>query len=314
MTAVELARETVKILYGSRHARKEQAEYFRNLGSLSPSIAAMEARSGSEGSAEAPIFIFSAGWRSGSTMVQRLLMSGRDTLIWGEAYDRCSIIQRLTETAFAHSDRWPNQSYLRQPASLDTLSGEWVANLYPPPDALKQSYRAFIETLLAVPARALGAERWGFKEVRLGINEARFLRWIFPQAKFLLVYRNPYDAYLSYKSFQPAKNWYVRWPDQPAFTTAAFARHWRRLTEDFVANAEDVGGLLVKYEDLVSGLLSLDALAEYCGLSIDRNVLNVRLGGSDKAASRQTRLSRLERFIIRHYTGSAARHLGYGPK
>lgn len=41
----------------------------------------------------APIFLLSAGWRSGSTLLQRLIMSDARVLIWGEPYDECGLVQ-----------------------------------------------------------------------------------------------------------------------------------------------------------------------------------------------------------------------------
>ncbi|MBS3805308.1 MAG: sulfotransferase [Oleiphilaceae bacterium] len=278
---------------------------------MTSSIAAIEAGAENTGSSEKPIFVFSAGWRSGSTLLQRLLMSGNDTLIWGEAYDRACIIQRLTETVFAHSETWPDREYLRQPTSLHRLSSKWVANLYPPRAALKLGYRALLENMFVVPAREVGARRWGFKEVRLGVNEAEFLHWLFPNARFLFIYRNPFDAYQSYKNFQPAKNWYVRWPDKTAFTTAKFAKHWRELASDFVKNASNVDGMLVKYEDLIDGRVNLDVLADYCELDIDKSILEVRLGGMNKAGCGVSSLTGIERLIISRCTAPTACQLGY---
>ena len=35
-----------------------------------------------------PVFVFSAGWRSGSTMLQRMIMENNpELLIWGEPFD-----------------------------------------------------------------------------------------------------------------------------------------------------------------------------------------------------------------------------------
>ena len=56
---------------------------------------------------EQPIFVLSAGWRSGSTLVQRLLMSDHNTLVWGEVYDRSNIVQNLTKSILPFSESWP---------------------------------------------------------------------------------------------------------------------------------------------------------------------------------------------------------------
>ena len=41
---------------------------------------------------EQPVFVLSAGWRSGSTLLQRMIMeNNRDLLMWGEPFPHCNI-------------------------------------------------------------------------------------------------------------------------------------------------------------------------------------------------------------------------------
>lgn len=44
---------------------------------------------------EEPIFLMAAGWRTGSTLLQRLIMSDSRVLMWGEPYHECGLIQNL---------------------------------------------------------------------------------------------------------------------------------------------------------------------------------------------------------------------------
>jgi hypothetical protein len=134
--------------------------------------------------------------------------------------------------------------------------------------------------------------------VRLGVNDAQFLRWLYPKAKFLFVYRNPYDAYCSYRSVSNARDWYSRWPSAPAFTPAAFGRHWQRLALDFQKNADSVNGLIVKYEDLISGKLEVTVLSDFCGIDIDKSILDVRVGGRAATASALAASPMIQREII----------------
>src|SRR5262245_48832244 len=48
-------------------------------------------------STEKPIFILSAGWRSGSTLVQRCVMSGGEAMIWGEPYGPFGLFDALAD-------------------------------------------------------------------------------------------------------------------------------------------------------------------------------------------------------------------------
>ena len=38
-----------------------------------------------------PVFILSAGWGAGSTLLQRLIMSSGEVLVWGEPFDQAAI-------------------------------------------------------------------------------------------------------------------------------------------------------------------------------------------------------------------------------
>src|SRR6185312_12863121 len=45
-----------------------------------------------------PIFLLSAGWRSGSTLLQRMIMEkNHDILMWGEPFDHASIFDRMLD-------------------------------------------------------------------------------------------------------------------------------------------------------------------------------------------------------------------------
>jgi hypothetical protein len=134
----------------------------------------------------------------------------------GEPYDECGIIQALAGTVTAFRSGWPPQEYYYRGARPDEMTGDWIANLFPAPAALKRGHRALLDAAFAEPARLAGAPRWGIKEVRLTAEHAHYLRWLYPSAKFVLLYRNPLDAYQSYCRY--GRNWYDTWPDRPVFT------------------------------------------------------------------------------------------------
>lgn len=259
---------------------------------------------------EQPIFVLSAGWRSGSTLVQRLLMSDHNTLVWGEVYDRSNIVQNLTKSILPFSESWPPEAYLRQISNPDTLSEHWVANLYPSLATLRRSYSTLLKTLLADSAKELGAMRWGMKEVRFGMDEAAFLRWVFPKCKIVFVYRNPYDAYISYKKYSPALSWYASWPSSMASTPAAFGRHWKEKIQGFLKSATALDAHIVQYERLVSEPDVARELGEYCELNIDVTTLQTKVGSG--RAERE--LGMIELTLLRLTVGSQASMLGYnGP-
>lgn len=286
---------TARALHEADMAKAE--DYANSLAQLKKLIPETEK---SEADSESPIFLFSAGWRSGSTLLQRIICSSDEVLIWGEIYDRCNIIQTLAKSALPFNDNWPNPNYIKQPQNLSELSGNWLANLYPPVSSLKTSYQHFLLELLCEPAKSLGAKRWGMKEVRFGLQEALFLHWLFPNAKFLFIHRDLKSAYTSYKKFSPAMNWYRSWPNQTAFTAYSFAKHRAQLLLQFESAAKLTGGLIIDYQKLTSGDYDFDQLDNYCELKVDRNVISNKVGsGAQKATKSASRkISSLEELLL----------------
>jgi len=257
---------------------------------------------------DAPIFLLSAGWRSGSTMLQRLLMSDPGVLIWGEPYDECGLVQALAGSSTAFRPGWPPPEYFYDGRPSEKLSGEWIANLFPALEDWRLAQRALVDTLFAEPARRAGARRWGIKEVRLTSEHAFYLRWLFPNAKFLLLYRHPLDAYRSYCSF--GRSWYDTFPDRPMFTPRAFGAHWRWLMQGFLDDCDELKGMLIKYEELAAGAMPLDAIDGYLGIATDHAVMSRKVRGNAQAGDKG-HVNALERWLLRREVGATAARLGY---
>lgn len=257
-----------------------------------------------------PVFLLSAGWRSGSTLLQRLVMSGSEVMMWGEPYPHCDYIRNLAQSlSVFRGDQPPDQFFIKPAAEAmagDIPIDKWIACLYPDPGDLIRAHRAFFRTLYAAPALERGYRRWGLKEVVLGAEHAAYLKWLFPGARFLFLYRDPYAAYRSYRSFG---DWYFRWPTDPVFTAARFGWVWRKLVEGFLANQAATGGILVKYEDLVQGKVLLQQLSDYVETPMRPEVLDSRVTGR-KAASLDP-IPRLELWQLRRSVEPLARTLGY---
>ncbi|MGB3243743.1 MAG: sulfotransferase [Sulfitobacter sp.] len=272
----------LKSLIGTRVARRQRIQTRALVKAPLYGLAALAKRTPPAASDDSPIFIFSAGWRSGSTLLQRLLCSNHATLIWGEPYDLCGIIQTLSRLPRPVTQDWPPEEYFISEHDPDNLTASWIANLYPSLPDFREALKAMLCRMFSDPANARGAERWGLKEVRFGLEEAVFLQWLFPNAKFLMIHRDVEDAFRSYQSFSPSMNWYATWPSRPAFTPFAFARHRQRLLKQFPEIARQTGGLIISYEELTQGTADLNEIAQYCGVDIDPSILKTRVQGRKK--------------------------------
>jgi Sulfotransferase family len=298
---------------GTSYARKRHAREKQLNPTVEAAIQAIQRRfpdikSDCESS---PIFIFSAGWRSGSTLLQRLIMSSGKVIIWGEPYSYSGLIDHLSAPLKAITDKYPRSNWLignRNKTNPSDLADKWVANLYPDINYLHESHLNFLRNLFERSARENGLERWGIKEVRLTIDHAIYLNWLFPKAKFIFLYRNPYKAYQSYYG----SYWYTEWPLKPVYTPRQFGEHWKSLVEGYFAGYQKVNGMLVKYEDLCNGNLDISHLEEFLGLKVERDLLKVKVGSSHAQQTKSTgKVPLAEMRILKQTVESLASRLNY---
>jgi len=219
-----------------------------------------------------PLLVLAAGQRCGSTLVQRLLSSSPDVLIWGEHVGQLRLIfaagTRLTgwTTAFGESGR---QGFAR--------SGHqsFMANLTPEAVHIDDAMRAFVEALFARPAAELGRTVWGFKEVRYGLAEATAFQRLFPDCRVVHITRDPRDILRSLEVWER-----TGWKRSD---TELAIRNWLRVGASFWS--EPAGPppwvLRMRYEDLVADPLGwCTRIAEHCGLdeaTLDTGVFDRRI-------------------------------------
>ncbi len=298
---------------GARTTRIEHRQALNSPVTVETGLAALRQRwpdleSPSEA---APVFILSAGWRSGSTLLQRWIMTGGDILVWGEPYGYAGLIPSLAGQLKAFTQSWPHDGFFA--ASHDhgeDLTKVWVANLYPCLRDFMDAHIAYFENLFLKPALTNGKERWGLKEVRLGVQHACYLQWLFPNAKFLFLYRNPYHAYASYRKWG---GWYRKWPEEPIFTAARFGAVWKELTSDFLENHQKVGGLLLRYEELRSQA-TRSRIEEYIGARIAEPSSLARVPDAytaDRGKTRPRWIPKLETYLLKRQVEPLSVQLGY---
>jgi hypothetical protein len=284
-----------------------------DVGQLAESLAALHTQASvtatGEHETEAPIFLLSTGWRTGSTLLQRILVTDPRLLLWGEPLGEMTVVSRIAEmmSHFISSTNlqlWKNQ----EDSILAALSTSWVANLYPSSNDFRLALRSLFDQWLGEPARQRGFSRWGFKEVRLGGTEASLLRWLYPNAKFVLISRHPYDCYRSMADSHWDQIVYYRHPDVPVDSAASFAQHWNRLAVSWSELPPEFPSFHIKYEELIGGKVDFRKLESWLGIEIKEGVaLSVSVGSTAK----RSRLSRWERLIIAREAEGGMHALGY---
>lgn len=256
----------------------------------------------------APIFVLSTGWRTGSTLLQRILVTDPRLLLWGEPLGDMALVSRVAEMVCSTANFSSLQRYrIKDDFAPSAMPTSWIATLYPPGDDFRLALRSFFDQWLAEPASQRGFARWGFKEVRLGATEASLLSWLYPHAKFLILSRHPYDCYRSLSD----ANWrhvFYRFPEIPIESAAGFGRHWNRLATSWSELPAGFPCLRIKYEDLVDGSFDFRKLESWLGVEIREKVA---LSASVGRTAVRSRLAWHERLIIGQEAARGMQALGY---
>ncbi len=142
------------------------------------------------------------------------------------------------------------------------------------------------------------------------MEHAKYLKWIYPNARFVFIYRNLFDAYRSWRG----NVWADAWPGYYSWSPIAYARHWKLLLSGYINEYKDVDGYLVRYEDLVAGKINLKELADHVGVSyIDSTVLEKRIASPDDKKRRLNKkwITPVERVLLNFIGGNLLKRLGY---
>ena len=253
-----------------------------------------------------PVFVLTSGWRTGSTLLQRLICSDDSILVWGEPYGDSLPVPKLASTLENFGPDSPYMRYITD-ALPGELTEEWIANLYPGLQALRSAHLAYFELLFAGEARRLGFPRWGVKWVRLTADHAHYLQWLYPEAQFIFLVRHPLAAYQSYKG----QRWYTIKPHHPVSNVFRFMAHWGCLTQTFLDNTKVAGttdSMLVRYEDLIGeGQAVVRQIGDFLNLSIQTKVLDTKVG----TKKHKRTLYPWDYLACQLLAGKACRRLGY---
>lgn len=271
-------------------------------------LSALEVPAIAEPDSEAPIFLLSTGMRTGSTLLQRILITDSRLLLWGEPMGEMNIASGIAQMVSNGMSPTFLNSWQRQ-ASPDSpdLAKSWIAHLNPSANNFRLALRSFFDNWLGSPARKNGFSRWGFKGVRSDAASAVLLHWLFPNAKFILLTRHPFDCYRSFAD-GGSNDHFVLHPNYVINSAAGFAREWNRIVMSWSELPADFPSVQIKYEDLTGGNFDFRRLESWLGLKLNENVaLAEKIGRTAFRA----RLHPYERWIVSREAAPGMRLLGY---
>lgn len=250
-----------------------------------------------------PVFIFAAAWRTGSTLLQRVVNASGDVFIWGEPRflaQAQTLHKRLIEIAGQPTSSIGDLSRIE--------SGAWIPTVFPGEKNVRAASASMLDTMFGTDVRAAKIPRWGFKEVRPNaVPAAQFLYELFPGCRFVFLVRHPLHTYHSLRNVD-----FFRKFKHPYLPANAWAKNAAGFLE--VTRASSLPALLVRYEDLVGTPgqrnLVLENLCRHLSIRRSRKMdeeLDLRTGESGAKSA----LSPDDINAVRQRTEVIARELGY---
>jgi hypothetical protein len=255
-----------------------------------PALPPRLAHAGRDSPSSPPVFVLSAGWRSGSTALQRLIISGGAAFIWGEPYPTSRLLPRLQRIAVEVGiiDGQPDRVLSGTDLSAE-MSDSWVATTNPPASAIMGGIRAMLQETYWDPLRETGFTSWGAKEVVATPEQIRLLAHAFPEAYFVCVVRKPTAAYRSFRRFvvsgvttRPGGAVRLRWVKGPV----GYAENWVRMARAFRGFEEDPRFHLFRHEDITGDPAFAERLGGLLGMQLSSEAWATRVGETRKTAPR----------------------------
>jgi len=251
--------------------------------------------------------------RSGSTLLQRLLNLHEQVVLFGEHNAIVGSLANLWQQTF---DSWargeierssrfvPDILAARPVAMMDGISIEW-ANAFTEERALPV-FRRFLEDLLYPPEiRRADTRYWGFKEIRYGPPAVAFLARLFPQARFLVLLRDPLAVH---RSRLATGYWYPRL--SPEAAAAQMQEEFQSLCDvwELLRSRPGTQARLLSYEMLLPDPQPLlDRIAAWAGLTRIDPGLAAALMAAPGRSEPDADPDRTERFLDLYRSGAAAR-------
>jgi len=235
-------------------------------------IVALAEKSSVSPTLDRPVFIAGSG-RCGSTLLQSILNTNSDFLIWGE---HNGFLREVAEAYYqAVHSRFPDRERLGESGRVNRLRAgrRWPAwdNLCGAAE-FRERFQTFVRSFFASPESR--ASRWGFKEIRYsrdsGDRTFPFLFDCFPEARLVVLIREPRATIFSMLSrwvFSEQRSQEIG-NEELDLQILAAAKSWNAQYAALHAFAQEHASLCthVRYEDLTSAN-TYGRLASFLGTS-----------------------------------------------
>ncbi|WP_024335034.1 sulfotransferase family protein [Desulfotignum balticum] len=251
---------------------------------------------------EYPCFIFAASWRTGSTLIQRLINASGEIYIWGEP----TFLPQLSDLYHKTTNQFKKVAWNRK-AGLSDNVGNWIPVVSPSDARVRDAVGAFLTTLYQEESLQKGCARWGFKEVRPNaLNHIKLLSEAYPRAKFIFLVRDPYDTYRSIKG----KKFHAKFSDP-----YGPIRVWKKNVQNFLdTSILKTKTKLVRYEELCKITRDNDSLlseiASHFDIQVTEKMYN-ELESKVDSTGKYQQLSSSEIDKITYIVGETGASIGY---
>lgn len=265
------------------------------------------------------MLVFAPAVRCGTTLIQRLLNSTRQIVVFGE---NTNLVHGVPELVFywlrTHTEQGEELAETRR-RFVEETSEFWTSGLLPDTAAYAARTVAYFYDLLLVYQRSaeqMGFSRWGLKQPLEGLTPLDTLHQLLPAARSVFIYR---DLFACARSAKGRK--FIAGPE----ACAAFAARWQEnlLGARSRQGREDL--LLIKYEELVAdpgpALARLEAFAETPGIdpaTMERRINTFegdqRFGFSPSGYVQPAELDDAEAAALAAAGAEGLRAAGYTPK
>lgn len=205
-----------------------------------------------------PVFIAGSG-RCGSTLLQSILNTNPDFLIWGE---HNGFLRQIAAAYFqAKHPRFPDHLRVGEAARIERLRD---ARRWPAWDNLcgeaefRERFQTFVRSFFADPEGR--ASRWGFKEIRYARDSEdqtlSFLFECFPEARLVILVREPQATIFSMLSHWVFSERHLEeiGNEELDHQILAAARSWNAQYAALYAFAQEHASMCthIRYEDVTS--------------------------------------------------------------